>query len=106
VKKEEHIVRYTASEIEAMRRRGEDRTDVDRLRAMTDEELEASIDWEEEGHVDWTSEPLDISDILGPKKQVTLRIDPDILKWFKEQGRGYQTLMNAVLRRYVQTHKR
>jgi len=37
----------------------------------------------------------------GPKKQVTLRLDPDILEFFRSQGRGYQSRINAVLRRYV-----
>jgi uncharacterized protein (DUF4415 family) len=105
VKKEEHIVRYTASEIEEMRRRGEDRTDVERLRAMTDEELEASIDWEEEGHVDWDSDPIDLASIFQPKKQVTVRLDQDVLDYFKAQGRGYQTRMNAVLRYWMNAHK-
>ena len=34
------------------------------------------------------------------KQQITLRIDSDILDWFKKQGKGYQTMMNAVLRAY------
>ena len=36
-----------------------------------------------------------------PKEQVTLRIDADVLRWFRAQGRGYQTRMNAVLKGYV-----
>ena len=40
------------------------------------------------------------------KKGVFLRIDPEILEWFKEKGRGYQTRINAVLRRYVETQNR
>jgi hypothetical protein len=47
------IVRYTAAEIDAMIARGESRTDWERLRSLTDEELEASIDVEEEGEFDW-----------------------------------------------------
>jgi len=41
----------------------------------------------------------------GPKKQITLRIDPDVLKFFRKQGRGYQTAINAVLRKYVEAQK-
>jgi uncharacterized protein (DUF4415 family) len=33
------------------------------------------------------------------KRQVTARIDSDVLAWLKSQGKGYQTLMNAILRR-------
>ena len=40
------------------------------------------------------------------KKGVFLRIDPEILKWFKEKGKGYQTRINAVLRRYVEAQTR
>jgi uncharacterized protein (DUF4415 family) len=42
----------------------------------------------------------------GPKKQVTLRLDPDVLTYFRKQGKGYQSTINAVLRRYVQERKR
>ena len=34
----------------------------------------------------------------SPKKQITVRLDADMVEWFKRQGRGYQTRMNAVLR--------
>ena len=40
------------------------------------------------------------------KKPVTLRIDRDVLEWFKERGKGYQTRINAVLRTYMEAHKR
>jgi hypothetical protein len=37
-----------------------------------------------------------------PKKEtITIRVDSDVLGWFKEQGRGYQTRINQVLRRYM-----
>jgi uncharacterized protein (DUF4415 family) len=42
----------------------------------------------------------------GPKEQVTLRIDPDILKFFRKTGRGYQTTINAVLRKYMEAQER
>lgn len=37
-----------------------------------------------------------------PKTAVSLRLDPDVVAYFKEQGPGYQTRINAVLRRYVE----
>lgn len=40
-----------------------------------------------------------------PKKLLSLRIDPDVIDWFRSQGPGYQTRMNAVLRRYMQAQK-
>ena len=36
-----------------------------------------------------------------PKKQLTVRFDADVIEWFRAQGKGYQTRMNAVLRKYV-----
>jgi uncharacterized protein (DUF4415 family) len=37
---------------------------------------------------------------LPPKVSISLRIDRDVLEWFKAQGDGYQTRMNAVLRAF------
>lgn len=37
---------------------------------------------------------------IPPKASVSLRLDADVLAWFKAQGRGYQTRMNAVLRAF------
>ena len=36
------------------------------------------------------------------KTHLSLRLDEDVVDWFKRQGPGYQTRMNAVLRSYVQ----
>jgi len=41
----------------------------------------------------------------GPKKQITMRLDPDILAFFRKRKR-YQTTINAVLRKYVEAQKR
>jgi len=42
---------------------------------------------------------------VARKTQVTLRIDDDVLKWFKKQGRGYQTRINSLLKAYKEAHK-
>lgn len=39
------------------------------------------------------------------KQQITLRIDSDVIAWFKQQGRGYQTQINELLREYVKANK-
>lgn len=39
------------------------------------------------------------------KSSITLRIDRDTLEWFRNKGKGYQTLINAVLAAYVNAHK-
>lgn len=40
------------------------------------------------------------------KTQLTLRVDSDVLEWYKKQGRGYQTKINMLLRAYMQEHLR
>lgn len=39
------------------------------------------------------------------KSQLTLRVDKDVLEWYKKQGRGYQTKINSLLRAYMEAHK-
>lgn len=38
------------------------------------------------------------------KDVVTLRVDHEVLEWFKRQGKGYQTRINAVLKSYMKAH--
>jgi len=40
------------------------------------------------------------------KFPVTVRLDTDVLAWFRARGKGYQTRINAVLRSYMQAHRR
>ena len=39
---------------------------------------------------------------LPGKRQLTIRIDSDVLEWYRRQGPGYQTRINALLRAYMQ----
>jgi uncharacterized protein (DUF4415 family) len=39
------------------------------------------------------------------KTQITLRIDEDVLTWFKNQGRGYQTRINSLLKAYKEANQ-
>jgi len=41
----------------------------------------------------------------GTKEQITLRLDPDVLGFFRRQGKGYQTVINSVLRLYMQSQQ-
>lgn len=112
MRKKKNIVSYTHEELKAMRERGEDQTDWARIDAMTEEELEAAI----ASGPDWADIPRDWYKDAKPglpfpfpkegKKQVTLRLDPDILTHFKTQGRGWQTRINAVLRTYIEAAER
>jgi uncharacterized protein (DUF4415 family) len=38
------------------------------------------------------------------KEQITLRLDADVLQWFRERGKGYQTHINLLLRAYMDAH--
>ena len=40
---------------------------------------------------------------VPPKASISLRIDLDVLEWFKRQGTGYQTRMNTVLKAFKET---
>lgn len=49
---------------------------------------------------------LENTDLEIPGKQsITIRIDVDVLDWFKRQGRGYQTRINKLLRSYMEARK-
>jgi len=39
------------------------------------------------------------------KQQITIRLDADVLKWYRAQGEGYQTRINALLRAYMDAHQ-
>jgi uncharacterized protein (DUF4415 family) len=43
---------------------------------------------------------------VSKKTQVTLRIDDDVLTWFKKQGKGYQTKINSLLKAYKEAHQK
>ena len=88
-------------------RRTRIRSDLDKLRRLTDEEIEASIandpDWEEFKDIDWSKAVV----VIPPKKKaISIRVDEDVLDYFKKQGAGYQRRMNAVLRSYMQQKRR
>jgi len=40
------------------------------------------------------------------KKPVTLRLDADVIDWFRSLGKGYQTRINSVLRSFYEAHKK
>lgn len=48
----------------------------------------------------------DVTSETSPKKLISLRVENEVLEFFKAQGPGYQTRMNAVLRAYVRSRKK
>lgn len=81
------------------------RTDWAKLRAMPEAEIERIADADEENPPtdDWANAVIGIPPRKTP---VNALFDADMVAWFKSQGRGYQTRMNAVLRHYWETHKK
>jgi uncharacterized protein (DUF4415 family) len=75
-------------------------TDWERVESMTDEEIDTSdippLDDDFFAHAELR--------LPEPKQSITIRLDADVVEWFKAQGKGYQTRMNAILRRYMEVH--
>lgn len=97
------IKRHSAAELARRRARGESRTDLARVRAKTAAELERDIaDDPDFRNVpkDWVATAEAV--MPTPKRLLSLRIDDDIVEWFKLQGPGYQTRINAALRSFMQ----
>lgn len=103
---EENIVRYSLDEIREKISKGEDRTDWARVAALTDEDIMAAMrddpDWAEFMDVDWSKATIVYP---TPKKAVSIRLDEDVIDFFKKSGKGYQTRMNAVLRHFMTEQK-
>jgi len=100
MKKNEHIKTYTVEQINAM----EDRSDWAAAEAMTFDQIEAAIadDPDEMGmEIDWARADIKLPE---PKAILNMRVDRDVLEFFKNTGRGYQTKINAILRAYKDAH--
>ena len=90
MKEKSTIVRHSLSQVKAMRKRGEDKTSPNAPEA---EPLGADF---------WKS-----ARVVVPrgKTSVHLRLDSDVVEWFKANGKGHLTRMNAVLKAYVEAQK-
>jgi uncharacterized protein (DUF4415 family) len=84
----------------------ETHTDWDRIDRLTEEEIE---EWSrtDPDHPGTDDEFWKLVDAQKPDKQaISIKLDKDLLDFFKAQGRGYQTRINAVLRHYVERMKK
>jgi len=101
MRKKDDTVRYTAEQLADLRNRGETRSNWAKAAALTNEEIEAQIaaDPDEADMViDWDSATVDMPQ---PKAVLNMRIDRDVLEYFRKMGKGYQARINAVLRSYM-----
>lgn len=97
------IVRYKAHELPI-----DAKTDWKRVDKMAKQELEESV----RSDVDtiladeqfWETARWVMPSEQG-KERITIRIDADVLEWFKKQGRGYQSKINSILRAFIRMKK-
>jgi len=73
---------------------------------ITDAKIDAGVasdpDWAEFEPIDWSKAEV----VVPPKKQaISIRLDEDLIEFFKAEGPGYQRRINAVLRGYVKQRK-
>ena len=76
------------------------RADLRRLRDLTDAAIERTSPPElADLPADFWAEAAVV--VPSPKRAISLRVDEDVLEWFKQAGPRYQSRMNAVLRSYM-----
>ena len=91
---------------EPTRKRGRASTDWQRLREMTDAQAARGAAGDPT-NAPATAAWLAAGQLVEPvrKRAISLRLDPDVVDWFRNTGPRYQSRMNAVLRAFVQ-HQR
>jgi uncharacterized protein (DUF4415 family) len=99
--KKRRIVKYNP-------RKHEDRTNRKRVLSLTDEDIERAVAGDPDAapimDQAWWREAQVV--LPTPKVPVSVRLDRDVLEWFKDQGPRYQSRMNAVLRAFMLAHRR
>lgn len=103
MRKDRNIKSYTANELRAKHTKS--RTDWRKVDVMTDDELDeiiAADDDEYDFTPDWAKAELVLPEA---KLSVNLRLDREIVDFFKGQGRGHISRMQAVLQAYVDAHQ-
>ena len=99
VTKRETIVRMSEDEAKAAIKRGQSRGDFRAVGKLTHAEIErqAADDPEERGW-DWAGASLELP---KPKVGIHIKLDADVIEYFKKDGSGYQTRINAALKSFV-----
>ncbi len=77
------------------------------FREMSDEEVERRAAADPDAGVIppgfWDNAKLILPET---KQQITLRLDPEVIRWFRRSGKGYQSRMGAVLKSYVEAKRK
>lgn len=96
------IVRFSADEIRRLVAADGSQSDRARVDAMTDADIAAiradDPDLSDLGHPDWAEA---VAVHPASKNAISIRLDQDVVDFFKASGKGYQTRINGVLRRYM-----
>lgn len=95
---EKSITRRSAADL------GAGRSEHRRLRRMTDKQIADAVERDEDAariDIDWSKADVVLP---GAKQALSIRLDREVIDYFKGSGPGYQTRINAVLRAYIQ-HK-
>jgi uncharacterized protein (DUF4415 family) len=99
---EKRITRVSADQLKRMK----SKSDWKRVDALTEAEIAQAAADDPDASLttpaDWTD-----ARVIWPtgKEAITLRVDKDVLAWFRSRGRGYQTRINNVLRAFVEAQK-
>ena len=97
--KREGFVSMPVDEAKAAIQRGESRSDFEAVGRMSNGEIERqAADDPEERDWDWASASLELP---KPKVGIHIKLDADIIEFFKREGGGYQTCINAALKSFV-----
>lgn len=91
-------------------READSKTDWNRVAALTNAEVEAAAKADMEAPQPdeefWRTARVVMPEPRPAKRHQGMRLDAEVIDWFKGQGPGWQTRMNAVLKSYVEAHKR
>jgi uncharacterized protein (DUF4415 family) len=82
------------------------KTDWEQVDAATDTQVREAIEADPDAHPTneefWNTAKVVLP---RPKETITIRLDADVLEWFRKRGKGYQTRINAILRSYMLAHE-
>lgn len=105
MQKKKSISSASAEDLLKRIEKGEDGSDWERVRAMPQAEVEQLADAEEGAPAEDWEQSVELG-LPTRKKAVHIRLDADVIDWFKSHGAGYQTRINAVLRSFVENRQR
>ncbi|HET6569212.1 MAG TPA: BrnA antitoxin family protein [Rhodothermales bacterium] len=85
--KKEHTMRHSLEELESKHRRGETRTDWERIDALTDRDIEQAVAADPDTEL-LNEEWFETAELLTPdqKQRITIRVDRNVLDYFKRKG--------------------